>query len=380
MNRFAQRGSRAPDGGPTTRSIVRVFVVVVALLALLWLAWSVRGVFIWVAIGAFLATAMDPLVKLLQSRLRLPRSAAIACVYVLGIGAFVGAVFMFVPPLIDAGQQLGDDVPRYVSQVQQTQWVQDLDAEYSLLERLEEQVTSGLQGVAGPDTAVEITQRLVSGIVALLSIAVIAFLLSLYGSGLRSWSVAQVQGDARVRLERILDRMYRVVAGYVVGVLLVAVTGGLAVYIFLSLVGVPFALLLAFWAGLASLIPLVGATIGGVPYILVAFFQGWPIGVAAIVFLIVYQQIENNIFQPAIHRYTVNLNPLWIILAVLIGAQTLGLIGALVAIPLAGIVQVLIQEWWSWRRGDPLEPVPPVGVPEDGERSQRAGTAPPEVV
>ena len=89
----------------------------------------------------------------------------------------------------------------------------------------------------------------------------------------------------------------------------------------------PFALLLAFWAGFASLVPLVGATIGGIPYITVAFFQGWPIGVAAIIFLIVYQQIENNVFQPLIHRYTVQLNPLWIMLAVLIGANVLGIVG-----------------------------------------------------
>ena len=95
-------------------------------------------------------------------------------------------------------------------------------------------------------------------------------------------------------------------------------------WIFLTIVDVPFAPLLGFWAGLSSLMPLVGATIGGIPYIIVAFFQGWPIGVAAIVFLIVYQQIENNVFQPIIHRYTVQLNPFWIILAVLVGATLLG--------------------------------------------------------
>lgn len=356
---------RAPDGGPTTRAVVRVVLVIVAVLALLWLAWVSRGVLIWVAVGAFLATAINPLVNLLQHRLRLRRSAAIGLVYLAGLGVAAGAVFMFVPPLIDAGQQLGEEVPTYVSQLQESELVQDLDREYNLLERLEEEVTNGLEGMAGPDTAVEIAQRVVNGLVALISIAVIAFLLSLYGARVREWAIGQATGENRARLERVADRMYRVVSGYVVGVLLVAVTGGIAAYVFLSVAGVPFALLLAFWAGLASLIPLVGATIGGIPYILVAFFQGWPIGVAAIVFLIVYQQIENNVFQPVIHRFTVRLNPLWIILAVLIGSQVLGLVGALVAIPVAGIVQVLIQEWWSWRQGDPVEPVPPPGIPEE---------------
>lgn len=358
---------RASDGGPTTRSIVRVVLVLVGLFALLWLAWASRGVLTWVAVGAFLAAAMNPLVNLLQSRLRLRRSAAIGLVYLMGLGVAAGAVFLFVPPLIDAGQQLTEEVPEYVSRLQESKLVQDLDQEYNLLERLEEEVTTGLEGMAGPDTAVEITQRVVNGLVALISIAVITFLLSLYGRQVRGWIVGQGRGDTRARLERVMDRMYRVVSGYVVGVMLVAVTGAVAAYIFLSVVGVPFALLLAFWAGLASLVPLVGATLGGIPYILVAFFQGWPIGVAAIVFLIVYQQIENNVFQPVIHRFTVQLNPLWIILAVLIGTQVLGLVGALVAIPVAGIVQVLIQEWWSWRHDDPVRPVPPPGVAEDPE-------------
>ena len=356
---------RAPDGGPTTHAVVRVVLVVVAVLALLWLAWVSRGVLIWVAVGAFFATAINPLVNFLQYRLRLRRTVAIGLVYLAGLGVAAGAVFLFVPPLIDAGQQLADEVPEYIGRLQESELVQDLDREYNLLERLEEEVTTGLEGMAGPDTAVDIAQRVVNGLLALISIAVISFLLSLYGGRVRTWIMGQYQGETRARLERVADRMYRVVSGYVVGVLLVAVTGGIAAYIFLTVAGVPFALLLAFWVGLASLIPLVGATIGGVPYIAVAFFQGWPIGVAAIVFLIVYQQIENNVFQPVIHRFTVQLNPLWIILAVLIGSQVLGVVGALVAIPLAGIVQVIIQEWWSWRKGEPVEPVPPPGIPEE---------------
>ena len=107
------------------------------------------------------------------------------------------------------------------------------------------------------------------------------------------------------------------------------------------------------------------------PYIAVAFFQGWPTGVAAIVFLLVYQQVENNLIQPAIHRRTVQLNALWIILAVLVGAQVLGILGALVAIPVAGIIQVLVQEWWAVRKGMP----PPEGDEDTVEEAARG--APP---
>lgn len=342
--------------GPSTRAVLRVVIVLAAVAAVAWLVWLSRGVITWLAIGAFLAVAIDPAVRLMQGRLRMRRAPAILVVYLAVIGLITGAVAVFVPPLIEAGQELADEVPNYVERLSESDLVQRLDEDYDILDRIEEESTSALGGVAGPDTAVELATRVVNGIVALISISVITFLLSLYGPKAHAWAVAQTEGVRRDRLLRVGDRIYRVIAGYVVGVVLVAITGGVAVWIFLTIVDVPFAPLLAFWAGLASLVPLVGATIGGIPYIIVAFFQGWPIGVAAIVFLIVYQQIENNVFQPVIHRFTVQLNPLWIILAVLIGATLLGIVGALMAIPMAGIAQVVIQEWWSTRRPTPSAP------------------------
>jgi predicted PurR-regulated permease PerM len=334
---------------PSTRAVLRVVGVLLAVALVIWLIWVSRSVLIWVGVAAFLAVAINPAVNLLQHRLRLRRAPAILLVYIVVAGLLTGAALLFVPPLIDATQELTDEVPGYVDQLEESDLVQELDREYDLLNRLEEEATSALEGVAGPDTAVDLARRVVNGLVALISIAVMCFLLSLYGRRARAWLAEMADERRRPRLERVADRIYRVISGYVVGVFLVALTGGVAVWIFLTIVGVPFAPLLAFWAGLSSLIPLVGATIGGIPYIIVAFFQGWPIGVAAIVFLVVYQQIENNVFQPVIHRYTVQLNPFWIILAVLVGATVLGIVGALMAIPIAGIVQVVVQEWWSWR-------------------------------
>ena len=350
------------DEGPSTRAVLRVVGVLLAVFLLLWLIWVSRGVLTWVAIAAFLAVAINPLVNLLQGRLRLRRAPSILLVYIAVAGALTGASLLFVPPLIEAAQELTDEVPGYIDRLEESQLVQDLDEEYDLLNRLEEEATSALSGVAGPDTAVDLARRVANGLVALISIAVICFLLSLYGRRARTWAMGMADDRRRPHLERVADRIYRVISGYVVGIFLVALTGGVAVYIFLTVVGVPFAPLLGFWAGLSSLIPLVGATIGGIPYIIVAFFQGWPIGVAAIVFLIVYQQIENNVFQPVIHRYTVQLNPLWIILAVLIGATVLGFVGALMAIPIAGIVQVIIQEWWAWRDEQRAASLMPPGV------------------
>ena len=347
---------------PSTRTILRVVGVLLAVGLGLWLIWVSRSVLTWVGLAAFLAVAINPLVNLIQSHLRLRRAPSILLVYILLAGLLTGAALLLVPPLIDAGQELTDKVPEYAQQLEQSDLVQRLDEEYDLVNRIEEETTSALEGVAGPDTAFDLARRVANGLVAIISIAVICFLLSLYGRKVREWTLERAEGRRRVHLEHIADRIYRVISGYVVGIFLVALTGGVAVWIFLTVVGVPFAPLLGFWAGLSSLIPLVGATVGGIPYILVAFFQGWPIGVASIVFLIVYQQIENNVFQPIIHRYTVQLNPFWIILAVLVGATILGFIGALLAIPIAGIVQVVLQELWAWRQEQRTAQLMPPGV------------------
>ncbi len=352
------------NDGPSIRAVLRVTAVLAGVILLAWFVWLSRGVLVWVAIGAFFAVAINPAVTVLQVRLRMRRAPAIFIVYLGVLGALAGAMLLFVPPLIEAGQQLAEEVPVYVERLSESELVQRLDREYDVLDRVEEEATSALEGVAGPDTAVEIGTRVLNGLFALISISVIAFLIALYGPRAHAWVMAQQEGERKERLQRVSDRIYRVISGYVVGIFLVALTGGVAVWIFLTIVDVPFALLLAFWAGLASLVPLVGATIGGVPYIIVAFFQGWPIGVAAIVFLIVYQQIENNVFQPVIHRFTVQLNALWIILAVLIGATLLGVIGALMAIPVAGITQVLIQEWWAARHGTTPPPLMQEPAPE----------------
>jgi predicted PurR-regulated permease PerM len=359
-----------PGDGWSARAVARAVLTVVALAALLWILWSSRSVILWVAVAAFLAVAINPAVGALVRRAHLPRSGAIAVVYLLGTVALGGLLLVFIPPLIDAGDGLVSAIPGYVERLQNSQWVQDLDREYGALDQLRERATDAVSGVAGPNTAVDAASQVVNGLVALISIAVMCFLFSLYGPGLRRWAEEQFDEDgARGRVRGVLEGVYKVIAGYVVGVFLVALFGATAAAIFMNVAGIPYWPVLALWVALMALIPLVGAALGAVPYIAVAFFQGWPAGVAALVFFAVYQQVENNLLQPNIHKRTVNLNPLWIIIAVLIGTQLLGIVGALVAIPVAGIVQVLVQDWARHRAEDDLTEadarvVPP--LPADG--------------
>jgi predicted PurR-regulated permease PerM len=134
--------------------------------------------------------------------------------------------------------------------------------------------------------------------------------------------------------------------------------------------GVPFAGLIALFVGLVDLIPLVGATIGGVIAVLAAFIHSVPAGIVVLAVFLVYQQLENHLLQPVIYGRTVKLNPLTVIVAILIAAELAGVLGALLAIPLASIIQVVARDVWDHRRGR-LKDEPTVG--EDEEPAITAG-------
>jgi predicted PurR-regulated permease PerM len=118
----------------------------------------------------------------------------------------------------------------------------------------------------------------------------------------------------------------------------------------LRIVGVPFANVLAVWVGFADLIPLVGATLGAIPTIFVAFLHSTGAGVAVLIVYIVYQQVENHALQPVVMSRTVNLNPLLVLLSVLVGVELAGFVGALLAIPAAGVIQVVVRSLWEQRQ------------------------------
>lgn len=357
-------GGARRAAGLTPRTVLMVIGLVIAVAAAIVLIWLSRRIITWLLIAAFLAVALNPAVDLLNRRLRIRRSLAITVVFILGLGAATGIALVFVPPLIDAGQQLVDDAPGYIDQLRRTEIFRDLDERYSLLERIQEGVQELPERLGGAGAAVDIVQRLFAGIIGTLTVLVLTFFLLVYGKQLRDQGIAALPEAQRARYLDVTDRMYKAVGGYVAGNLLVSVVAGVAAYIALLLIGVPAALALAAWVALTDLLPLVGATIGAIPAVVVAFFQGWPTGVAVAAYFLVYQQVENHAVQPVVMRRTTNLNPLIVLVAVLLGAELLGVLGALIAIPVAGMIQILIQDqidhrWPRGRQHVDLEPSEP---------------------
>jgi predicted PurR-regulated permease PerM len=175
--------------------------------------------------------------------------------------------------------------------------------------------------------------------------------------------VAMRPPEQRERLRRSLDHMAHAVGGYVAGALTIALIAGIATYVMLTILGVPFAPPLAVIAGLFSLIPLVGATIAAVLIGVVTLFENFPTAtIVWAIWAVAYQQIENHLIQPQIQKRTVNVHPFITIVAVLFGATLLGVLGALVAIPVAASIQILVREWVDLRtmtiKPEPPEPPP----------------------
>jgi predicted PurR-regulated permease PerM len=353
----------------SVKAIVRIVLVVVCVAITLYLLWLLRKPISWLLIAIFLAVALSPPVNWLARRMR--RGFAITIVYLGLLLIPILLIAAIVPPVITEGNNFADNVPTYADDVtefvQKNETLRNLNKDYNITAQLEKEakkLPNRLGGAAG--TLRDVGLGIVNSVFALITILVLtAFLL---GSG-RSWIDAVVNSrppEQRDRLRRSLENIASAVGGYVAGALTIAVIAGVATYIVLAILGVPFKGPLAVLAGVFSLIPLVGATIAAVLIALVTLFEDFPTAtIIWAIWAIVYQQLENHLLQPQIQKRTVNVHPLITIVAVLFGGTLLGILGAIVAIPVAASIQILLREYVDMRTlsiKNP-EPPPPVAPP-----------------
>jgi predicted PurR-regulated permease PerM len=188
------------------------------------------------------------------------------------------------------------------------------------------------------------------------------FFLLLDGKRMARWVLRRFGGDHEERLHEVVGRIYRSTAGYVAGALTITTINGFLTFCVLTILGVPFAVPLAVLMSFFGLIPLVGATIGGVIILLVTLFTDFPQATIVYgIFLVIYQQVENNVLQPFIFKRTVNVHPLAVIVGILAGSALLGVVGALVAIPVVAALQIVLREFFAEQ-----PPPPELEPPADG--------------
>jgi predicted PurR-regulated permease PerM len=364
------------------RQIVRIVLTVVCVAISLYILYLLRKPIGWLLIAAFLAVALSPPVNVLARRMR--RGFAITIVYLGMLAVPLLLIALIVPPMVTEANKFADNVPQYSRDVtkfvKENKRLRELNQDYDITTQLEKEagkLPGRLGGAAG--TLRDVGFGIVNSAFALITILVLtAFLL---GSG-PSWInaiIAMRPPHQRDRLRRSLDRMGEAVAGYVAGAITIAVIAGVLTYIVLTILGVPFRGPLAVIAGLFSLIPLVGATVAAVLIGLVTVFNNFPTTtIIWAIWAIGYQQLENHLIQPQIQKRTVNVHPLITIVAVLFGATLLGIVGALVAIPVAASIQILLREYVDLRTlSIKTSPPEPPAEPPESSPPPPAPTPPP---
>ena len=332
------------------RTIAKVLLVAVGIALALYLLYLVRQIVLLVVVSVFLAIALTPAVNFLH-RGRVPRWVAILGVYLGIVASIVGLGLLVIPPVVNGVNDLVDNLPAYVEDLRDNDTIRRYDEKYHIVEKLQmeaEKLPNRLGDAAG--TLRDVTVGVFTRAVQLITVLVLTFILLLDGRRFIEFFYQQLSPGTEARARRVGAEIQQAISGYVTGNLLISVIAGLVTYVTLTVLDVPFAVPLSVLMAFFYLIPLVGATLGGILIAVVCSIVDFPTAliVWAVVF-IVYQQIENHLIQPIVYGRTVQLHPFFVIVSILIGSALLGVLGALLAIPAGAMVQVLVKDWWTHR-------------------------------
>lgn len=347
------------------RTILVTIGLVLATLLGLYLVFKLAHIEALLIVAAFFAVVFTPPVNFVSRHLHLSRGLATTVVFLISLALIGGMLYAFIRPLVDQGEQFANNFPTYLTDAREGRGplgglVKRYDLDQKFQDNKQKIVDTAKRAGGG---AVSVAGRLFQGILSLLTILVLAVLMVLYGPELLEGGLGILGPPTRERVKAVAADCARAITGYVLGNLLISVICGTLTFIALLVFGVPFRGVLALWVGFADLIPLVGATLGAIPTIGVAFLHSTAAGIGITIFYIVYQQFENHVLQVTIMAKTVDINQLFVLVSALVGVELFGVVGALLAIPAAGVIQVIVRDLWDHRTGKPKDE-PTIGTDE----------------
>ena len=315
-------------------------VKVVLTLAIIWLLSVLWTQLLLMGIAALIATALNPVVRRLEQR-GWSRQLAVTLIVLAAIAAFGLAGWLMIPTAIDEGKNLAANLPSYVDRGER--FLQDYP---EVVQRLRDGAN---RGSASPGSFFAGVLRFGSSLVQSVVNTVVVLALTIYllvdGHRVIDWLMRYVPVTQRAKIRRFLPEVSKVVSGYVVGQAITSLLFGVTAFLVLSIAGVPQPLLLALLAALMDAIPIAGILIATVPAVLLALTVSWDAAIVVFVAYMVYQQVENYLIVPRIYRGTLQISSLAVLIAVLIGGQLLGIVGVLVALPIAATVPVIERIW-----------------------------------
>jgi predicted PurR-regulated permease PerM len=310
----------------------------------LYALYTVRAILVRILIALFIAVSLDPAVRQLAKR-GMRRGYAVTLIFVLFFALAAGFLISVIPPLVSQGSNLVDDLPGYLRRLQDnSSQFRELNDRYNVSDQLQGMVGtlpsrlgSGLLGFTG---------RVFGAVFNGLTVLVFTLYFMADMPRIRSGLVRLFPVNRRPRAREVVDLVVDKVGGYMIGNIIISLIAGVVSFIAFTVLGVPFPAPLAFVVAICDLIPMIGATLGAVIGITVALFTSglWPTTVLVTAFFIAYQQLENYLIAPRVLKTTVELGAAAVLIAGLIGATVLGLVGALMAIPIAAAFNVLLNE------------------------------------
>jgi predicted PurR-regulated permease PerM len=347
------------------RTVTIALLTAVMVLGALFLLWQVRTFIGWFVIALFLAAALNPAVNWLQRRHRLiKRPLAIALTYVGVLVALLFMVGIFLPLLVDqinglikfvaATANAPEGPTEYIKGLAQQNGLGGLFERFSdQIKDLRDELGALLRNIFSSTGAIAVSAA--GFVAALATVLTLTFFLLVGSERYVNAGVGLFPEAHRPLVRRLLEQSAGAVSGYISGNLAISVICGVTTFVVLLILGMPYAAPLALLVAVLDLIPLVGATLGGALLVIVGLFvEPWK-AVVLLVFVLVYQQVESNLLQPLVYSQAVQLNGLVILIALLVGGQLLGIPGALLAIPVAEIIRIVVTEVLAYRRSSSQE-------------------------
>jgi predicted PurR-regulated permease PerM len=379
------RLGRLWDAADLRKVPLRTIIVAILAVAFFYLAGKViyrlRDVLLIILVAGFVAVILNPLVRVIEKYVVKRRGLAVTLVTVLALGAFAGLAYEFGDPLVTGITNFANKLPSYITSAETGKgwigkgWIGDLVRRYHVQQWVAKNapklVTFG-QGLAKP--ALSFGEGAVSLLFELFTIFVLVLLLLLEGPKLRRGTLSLFSPGQAKEITAVASQVNKAVVGYMLGNFTTSVICGLTVFISLLATGVPFPALWALWVALVDFLPLIGGALAGFPVVLfAAASKGLGAGIVVLVVFLVYTQIENHVLNPVIMSKTVRISPLLVLLSVLVGASIGawvdgifgGFVAALLSIPAAGALQVIVVEIWRLTgppRAAEIDTITPAGT------------------
>ena len=359
----------ATDEPVTTRTVFRWGVAGALGVLSVYLGYKavllVTDILVQVIIAAFIAVSLDPAVRwLIQRRVR--RGQAVAIIFLVLVALLGLFLLAFLPPLIKQGTHLVGDFPTYLKNLRtRSPGLRDLEDRFHISEASIDNFARTVPQKLGHE-ALTFGQRFLGALLSTVLVLALTIYFMIDLPRIRRGLVRLFPKRQRRTVNEAANVVIDKVGSYMIGNIIISLIAGAATFVALTAIRVPFALPLAFWVAITDLIPMIGATLGAVVCVVVAFATGslWPQTILVVAFFILYQQLENYLIAPRVMRDAVQMPAVAVLLAALLGGSVLGLIGALMAIPISAAIRVLAAPVLRARDEEPAVS-PDAAVPEE---------------